>query len=169
MKRNILLAFIVFFSVQALVSSCGILHNKKMYMRRTYKKIRKSVKEAEVSNLNDTIKVLFPSNLMFAVDSFSISKELLPTVERFAHVLNKFDKTAILITGYTDSLGTEEYNNNLSSLRANTAKNALQNYNVLQSRINTWGMGERHPISSNLTEAGRARNRRVEFVILYKD
>lgn len=169
MKKDALLFFILSLFVHHLFSSCSPAYSKKTYMRKTYKKIRRSVREAEVSNLNDTVKVLFPSNLMFAVDSFSITKSLIPTMERFANVLNKYNKTAILITGYTDSLGTDEYNDKLSSLRADMAKTTLLNYAVTQERINTWGMGERHPIASNESEAGRAKNRRVEFVILYKE
>lgn len=169
MKKNTLLLFVLSLIIQGFVSSCSPDYQQKTYMRKTYKKIRNTVKEAEVTNLNDTIKVLFPSNLMFAVDSFSIATTVLPTMERFATVLNKFDKTAILISGFTDSLGTEEYNNKLSTLRAEMAKKTLLQYAVYPERINTWGMGERHPVAPNETDAGRAKNRRVEFVILYKD
>jgi outer membrane protein OmpA-like peptidoglycan-associated protein len=88
-------------------------------------------------------------------------------MNRFADALNKFEKTAILISGYTDSIGTDEYNEKLSAQRADTAKAALVNNKVANQRINTWGMGKRHPIATNETEEGRALNRRVEFIILY--
>lgn len=122
-----------------------------------------------MTKYNDTVKVSFPTNILFDKESYIISETVLPSIVRFAAALNKYDKTAILVSGFTDSLGTEEYNNNLSMMRAEMAKKTLVNNEVLPERINTWGMGERHPIASNETEAGRAKNRRVEFVILYKE
>ena len=90
----------------------------------------------------------------------------MPSMHRFANALNKFHHTNVLITGYTDSVGTDEYNNRLSSERADTAKASLVQLTVLPERIKTWGMGKRYPIASNETEEGRAKNRRVEFIIL---
>jgi outer membrane protein OmpA-like peptidoglycan-associated protein len=104
---------------------------------------------------------------MFGFNSASINSEVAPSMNRFADALNKFEKTAILISGYTDSIGTDEYNEKLSAQRADTAKAALVNNKVANQRINTWGMGKRHPIATNETEEGRALNRRVEFIILY--
>lgn len=166
MKKNISLVLTVMCAT-LLVSSCMPKH-KKAYMRHAYKNIKRSVPSAEVVSLNDTIKVLFPANLMFAVNKSNIDSAIQPSMKRFASALNKYNRTAILISGYTDSLGSEEYNDKLSSQRADTAKHTLVNYEVKDSRINTWGMGERHPIASNATEEGRSKNRRVEFVILFE-
>jgi outer membrane protein OmpA-like peptidoglycan-associated protein len=141
---------------------------KKAYMRRTYHAIRKAVKEAEVSSLNDSVRVIFPCNLMFGFNSASIKSELQPSIKRFSRALNKFEKTAVLIAGHTDNVGEDEYNDRLSGQRADTAKSALATYDVNPLRISTWGMGKKHPIASNETEEGRAKNRRVEFVVLYE-
>ena len=137
-------------------------------MRHAYKSIKRSIPSAEVVSLNDTIKVLFPANLMFEVNKSNIDSAIQPSMHRFANALNKYHRTAVLISGYTDSVGSDEYNNNLSAQRADTAKQTLVNYEVKDSRINTWGMGERHPVATNSTEEGRAKNRRVEFVILFE-
>lgn len=148
--------------------ACGTPKHKKAYMRHTFKNIKKSVKNAEVTKLNDTIKVLFPSNLMFPVNSTSIDSSALPAMKRFANALIKYNRTSILISGYTDSVGSDEYNDALSSQRADTARRSLEQNSVSPERMLTWGMGERRPIATNETEEGRARNRRVEFVVLYK-
>lgn len=151
-----------------IIAACGTPKHKKAYMRHTYRSIKKSVKNAEVTKLNDTIKVLFPSNLMFPVNSTTIDSLALPAMKRFADALIKYNRTSILISGYTDSVGTDEYNDQLSAKRADTARKSLESNKVSSERIFTWGMGERHPITKNDTEQGRARNRRVEFVVLYK-
>lgn len=150
------------------IAACGTPKHKKAYMRHTYRHIKKSVKTAEVTKLNDTIKVLFPSNLMFPFNSTSIDSSAQPAMKRFANALVKYNRTSILISGYTDSVGTDDYNNELSAQRADTARRSLENNKVSSERMFTWGMGERQPIATNETEQGRARNRRVEFIILYK-
>lgn len=168
-KKDLVILFIFSLLLQALFSSCSTTGSKKTYMRKAYKKIRRSVKKAEVTTFNDTVKVLFPANLMFESDSFTIPQKVMPTMKRFANSLNKFDKTAILITGYTDSSGNVEYNNKLSILRAETAKATLESFSVQDNRIKTWGLGHRYPVATNTTKDGRAKNRRVEFVILYEE
>ncbi|MES1999977.1 MAG: OmpA family protein [Pseudomonadota bacterium] len=70
------------------------------------------------------------------------------------------------IVGYTDSIGTAKYNQGLSNRRAATVKKYMESKGVAASRMNTKGMGEKDPIASNKTAAGRAENRRVEIVIL---
>jgi outer membrane protein OmpA-like peptidoglycan-associated protein len=140
---------------------------KRKYMKRTYREIKHVIKDAEVTRMTDTVKVVFPSHLLFGFNSAQIRKEELPCIERFSGALNKYDKTAVMISGYTDSIGSTEYNNKLSEQRADTTKQVLVRYDIKSGRINTWGMGARHPIAPNNTEEGRARNRRVEFIILY--
>jgi outer membrane protein OmpA-like peptidoglycan-associated protein len=148
--------------------SCKTPKTKEAYIRKTYKRLKRNLKFATVSKLDDTIKVIFPSNLMFDFNSASISENVMPKMHRFAKALNKFDQTAVLVNGHTDNVGEENYNFELSAKRADTAKAALIKYQVAKERINTWGLGMRHPIASNETEEGRAKNRRVEFVILYQ-
>lgn len=68
----------------------------------------------------------------------------------------------IRITGYTDSVGSEEYNRELSMRRARAAEDYLVSHGVDQKRIELSGMGESNPVASNDTAEGRALNRRVE-------
>jgi OOP family OmpA-OmpF porin len=72
--------------------------------------------------------------------------------------------STIQVTGHTDSIGSEEYNRNLSMRRAEAARDYLVSNGVDEKRIVLSGMGESNPIASNDTAEGRAQNRRVEVV-----
>jgi outer membrane protein OmpA-like peptidoglycan-associated protein len=150
-------------------SSCRVPKTKTAYMRKTYKTLKRSLKGVNVSSAHDTVTASFPFNLMFGFNSSSIEASSKPILSRLANILNKYDKTAVLINGYTDSVGTDEYNDRLSTQRADTTKAAMLQFGVLPERLKTWGRGESNPVAPNETEEGRALNRRVEFVILYKE
>jgi OOP family OmpA-OmpF porin len=78
---------------------------------------------------------------------------------------NNPDAYAMLV-GYTDSIGSEEYNLDLSLRRANSAANYLtSNHNIDRDRIVVNYYGEANPIASNDTDEGRAQNRRVEVAV----
>ncbi len=71
-----------------------------------------------------------------------------------------------LIVGHTDSQGDAASNETLSRLRAEAVKAYLIDKGIRPGRLATRGVGETDPIASNDTEAGRARNRRIEFIKL---
>ena len=73
---------------------------------------------------------------------------------------------AVNVVGYTDSVGTEEYNQELSVRRANAVKEYMVSEDIDSGLINVKGMGEADPVASNATEAGRAENRRVEISVV---
>jgi len=75
---------------------------------------------------------------------------------------------SISITGHCDSLGTKEYNQQLSQQRANAIQNVLTQLQLSKYIIITKGLGADFPSASNTTDADRAKNRRVEVVITYK-
>lgn len=140
---------------------------KHTYMEAAYVTLKEAVNEAEVTILNDTVKVLFPEHLLFKTNSAEINKATSPLMQRFASALNQYPRTSILINGYTDKTGGEEINAKLSQNRADSARSMLDAFQVDKGRMYTWGMGASNPIADNNTEAGRRKNRRVEFVILY--
>lgn len=144
-----------------------LARKKHVYMEKAYVEIKDSIKAAEVSILNDTIKVLFPENLLFEVGKADLLPSTQPLLERFSNALNKYNKTSILINGYTDNTGGEAVNEQLSANRANNTGNVLKSFEVAPGRIFTWGRGSANPIGDNNTIEGRRKNRRVEFIILY--
>jgi outer membrane protein OmpA-like peptidoglycan-associated protein len=137
------------------------------YMNEQYKELKDALNEAEVSIIKDSIKVIFSTGVLFETASDQLKEGIKPAFERFAKVLNKYDKTKIMITGHTDNTGADAFNRNLSEKRANSAKQLLGTYQVSNDRMYTLGQGSRAPLASNDTEEGRGKNRRVEFVILY--
>ena len=96
--------------------------------------------------------------------------ELLPgarqTIDPLVEVLKKDPKRNILIEGFTDSIGNDQYNIKLSLQRANAVRDAITAKGISADRITTKGYGEQFPVASNETPAGRQMNRRVEIIIL---
>lgn len=86
-------------------------------------------------------------------------------MEQLATALKNTGGRKVLIEGHTDSKGSDELNQQLSEARANAVREALIGLGVDQAQISTAGYGERYPIASNNTAAGRQLNRRVEIVI----
>jgi outer membrane protein OmpA-like peptidoglycan-associated protein len=69
------------------------------------------------------------------------------------------------VVGYTDSVGSEAYNQKLSERRAQAVQQYLVKNGIAAAKVSVRGMGESNPIASNDTEAGRERNRRVEVIV----
>ena len=114
----------------------------------------------------DVLTVTFKSDYLFAVNSSSLLPGAYDEVSRVANVLNQYPQTNIVISGHTDSTGSEQYNQALSERRANAVKNALIGMGVNPARMTTIGYGKSRPVASNASEAGRQLNRRVELRII---
>jgi OOP family OmpA-OmpF porin len=94
-----------------------------------------------------------------ASDSLAILNQAVDT-------LNRYPQVKIEIDGYTDSKGTDKYNQSLSERRANIVDQYLTSHGIDASRITAvQGFGESNPVDTNTTDAGRQRNRRVEFKV----
>ena len=175
MKTNIQTTIKIIFSATALFAiSCAspkrlvTTEEQKIYMQEMYTSLTQELShEAEVAIVEDSVKVIFVSGVLFKVNEPFINKELYPFFTRFAKVLNNYANTTILITGHADNTGDEKTNIELSQKRADNAKQLLQDFEVNTERIYTLGHGSALPIENNNTSEGRAKNRRVEFVILY--
>jgi outer membrane protein OmpA-like peptidoglycan-associated protein len=82
-----------------------------------------------------------------------------------ARVLKDHPNLTVAIEGFTDSVGSDEYNMRLSERRATTMTNHLVEDGISRSRLHPKGYGESRPVADNSTAEGRARNRRVEIVV----
>jgi outer membrane protein OmpA-like peptidoglycan-associated protein len=71
----------------------------------------------------------------------------------------------VVITGHTDNVGGQKFNQDLSLKRAQTVKNWLVKKGIKSNRMRTAGRGQNEPVASNETDAGRAENRRMEFFV----
>jgi outer membrane protein OmpA-like peptidoglycan-associated protein len=110
--------------------------------------------------------VLTIGDVLFAFDKATLSSEAFRNVDKLADFLKKHPNRSVLVEGHTDSVGSDEYNLDLSKKRADAVKNALVAKGVGEERIATKGYGEKYPVASNNTSDGRQLNRRVEVVIL---
>ena len=88
------------------------------------------------------------------------------TLDSVATVLNTYPDSTIVVSGHTDTTGTDAINNPLSVNRASSVASYLESQGISVSRITSRGYGSKQPIASNATEAGRAQNRRVEIAII---
>ena len=112
--------------------------------------------EARVMTLSDTL---------FATGKADLNAGGKKAVDELATFLRSYPASVVNITGYTDSVGSAKSNIELSQRRAAAVQQGLIADGIDQSRIQTHGMGEAHPVASNSTAAGRQKNRRVEVAI----
>lgn len=103
------------------------------------------------------------AGINFATASSTILSNSAQTLQKVYESLEANPDVSILITGHTDNVGTDSYNQDLSMRRANSVKTWLVNKGISSSRIKVAGMGESEPIASNETPDGRAQNRRIEM------
>ncbi|HMY00217.1 MAG TPA: OmpA family protein [Agitococcus sp.] len=121
--------------------------------------------EAEISkdeNLIEKVEDKKLDNILF-----DFNKSNLTNVARLKLIsyLPILSKSNVVLNGYTDDLGSNEYNKNLSNNRAESVKKMLIEYGVHESKITINGFGECCFIKPNFTDESRSINRRVEIYI----
>ena len=139
------------------------------YMDKQAEEIRRDIEGARVERVGEGIKITFDSGLLFDVNKAALKPASRENLANLAGILNKYNDTDILLEGHTDSTGSEEWNLELSRLRAQSVSNYLAGQQVMETRFTIMGYGEEQPLSSNETTDGRAANRRVEVAIYAND
>lgn len=86
-------------------------------------------------------------------------------LDQLSQFLTEHPDRRVQIDGFTDSVGTDSYNEDLSRRRADAVKSALMSRGVDSTRISTQGYGKAYPVADNNDSGGRQLNRRVEVVI----
>jgi len=120
----------------------------------------------EVSRTADNqLKVNVPSDISFDTNSAAIRPQLRSVLDPFAASVKDDPNARLTIVGHTDSTGSDRVNNPLSVERAQSVRDYLSARGVSPQRVEVAGRGEREPIADNNTEAGRAKNRRVEIYL----
>lgn len=116
----------------------------------------KQVKVGEAYKLHD---------IKYETDRFNLDKESINMMAEFAGYLKSNPKMKVAIHGHTDNIGSPADNLRLSENRAKAVYDILVKNGISSSRLSFKGFGETKPVKSNDSEAGRAENRRTEFVI----
>lgn len=106
-----------------------------------------------------------PELVLFDFNKYEVKNKVKGSLNTLAKALEENPDIRIKIDGYTDFIGSEGDNLELSVKRAKAIKNYLVDRGVKSSNISIEGYGKQNPIANNATAAGRAKNRRVEFII----
>ncbi len=134
-------------------------------MDKQAKELEEEIPGAEIERVGEGIQITFDSAILFGFDSAELQTESKSNLRNLASSLQKYPNTEVTIIGHTDSVGSEEYNQQLSERRSASARAFLVREGVAPDRVLAVGRGETEPVASNETDLGRSQNRRVEFAI----
>ncbi len=151
----------------AIAVTGGSAAAQSVYGQERARAIGEMTDEAIVEALREDGRVSM-SGGFFETDSDTLAGTSGEVLFKIASGMALFPEARLVIVGHTDSTGDFYYNIDLAERRANAVRNALlgEPYNVAEDRLVAMGAGPIAPVASNLSEEGRALNRRVEFIIL---
>lgn len=109
--------------------------------------------------------VITLGDVLFRTNRAQLESAGLRNVDKLADFLNQYPAYKVLVEGYTDSRGSDDFNLELSDRRAYAVRMALVDAGVGNAQVTTRGYGEAYPVASNDTSANRQLNRRVEILL----
>ena len=109
--------------------------------------------------------VLTLGDVLFTSGQADLKAGATTNLSKLATFLNNYPDRSVTIEGYTDSVGSDDYNLGLSQRRADSVKSFLTGQGVASARLTTAGKGKSEPVAGNDSAAGRQQNRRVEVII----
>jgi outer membrane protein OmpA-like peptidoglycan-associated protein len=109
-------------------------------------------------------KKLVLGDVLFDTNEATLTADSVETLDKAAESLKEWGDVKVEVAGYTDSRGTDEYNQNLSVRRADAVRTYLIGKGIAADRLTAKGYGESNPVADNDTDEGRSENRRVELV-----
>lgn len=113
--------------------------------------------------------ILSLGNILFDFNKYSLKSEFEKKLESVADVLRKYPQIDIAVSGYTDNVGSENYNLLLSENRAKTVADFLIKKGISPTRLSYIGLGSKNALAPNTTDEGRSLNRRVEIKLITKE
>lgn len=120
---------------------------------------------ATVERVGEGIQITFDSGILFDFDQSALRSTARGNLADLAASLDEYPDTHVLVVGHTDAVGDADYNQDLSTRRAEAARSYLATQGVDRTRVEARGLGETEPVADNETDAGRQQNRRVEVAI----
>lgn len=109
--------------------------------------------------------VITLGDVLFSINKSQLQSGGIRNMQKLADFLKQYPKQKVMVEGFTDSTGSDSYNQDLSERRANAVRIALIDMGTSSDRITTRGYGETFPVASNDTAVSRQLNRRVEIII----
>jgi outer membrane protein OmpA-like peptidoglycan-associated protein len=121
----------------------------------------------QVLQTRDTVRGLIVSmpDVLFDFNKYTLKPEARERLARISGIVLAYPDLKLQIEGYTDSIGSDEYNQTLSDKRAEAVRDYLVSSGVSMNNVAAQGMGKADPIADNSTAAGRKLNRRVEMIV----
>lgn len=164
---------------QSTVTDAALAKKEQEDLEKLKKQLDNYIGENGLTNQLETklnqsqLMITIADNALFASGDAEVKPEAKVLAKNISRMLEQFPDYDVMITGHTDNMpiSNELYTDNwdLSSNRAlNFLKIILQNPNLDPSKFTPSGYGEYHPVSTNSTAEGRAKNRRVEISIIRK-
>ena len=130
-----------------------------------YQEALANSESAAVRREGNLLKITLKGDLTFDTNKTDVKPGMYDELDRISQIMVQYPDTRITISGHTDSVGDETYNQGLSERRAEAVRALLVARGVNPSQIQTVGYGESMPVAGNDTPEGRRLNRRVEIRI----
>ena len=127
-------------------------------------KLQRQIDELQ-AKATDRGLVLTLGDVLFTSGQADLKSGATGNLNKLIAFLNDYPSRTVLIEGYTDSVGSDDYNQGLSQRRADTVKTYLVGQGIGSARLVASGKGESSPVAGNESAAGRQENRRVEVII----
>jgi outer membrane protein OmpA-like peptidoglycan-associated protein len=134
-------------------------------MDKQAEEIENDIAGAKVERVGEGIKITFDSGILFQTSSSKLEAPAKANIEKLSKILNKYPDTNIMVVGFTDATGKEDFNMKLSEQRAKAVVDYTTSLGVDASRFTFKGLGPQEPVASNDTPEGRQANRRVEIAV----
>ena len=148
----------------------GYIWNRRMESQQKQIEQQTAGTGVEVTRTADNrLRINIPSDISFDVGQAAIRPNFRPVLDNFAQSLQQNPSSTVTIIGHTDATGSAATNEPLSLQRADATRDYLVSRGIASNRFQIDGRGSREPVANNDTEAGRARNRRVEIFLGDRD
>lgn len=108
--------------------------------------------------------VITLGDVLFSTNKAQLNSGGTRNLQKLADFLTQYPQEKVLVEGYTDSIGSDSFNQRLSDRRADAVQMALRGMAISSDRVTTRGYGEAFPVASNDNAGGRQLNRRVEII-----
>lgn len=145
------------------------LRTQNAELRSQDAELRSQDLQTQVKNLNAQATarglVVTFSEVLFTSGRAELKPGSARNIDKLVAFLQSYPQRTVLIEGFTDSTGEENYNLDLSQQRSASVRNALVSKGVNPSRVATRGYGESYPVADNTSPTGRQLNRRVEIIL----
>ncbi len=151
---------------QKVLTEAEINQKIEEMMQHQMEDLRRYLKDAEITKINNGIQVSFDPGVLFDFDKSNLTPIAKVNIADLSVVLNKYPFTTVQVDGHTDSDGKDDYNMKLSIRRANSFADFAVLKGVDADRFTAKGYGETRPKASNATPEGRRANRRIDATIL---